>query len=303
MKKMLFVYNPHAGKARIRGQVTDILNQFIAAEYRVEIYVTQCVGDATEAVKRFGPEFDRVVCSGGDGTLNEVISGLMQIPEEERPVLGYIPAGTTNDFSTSLRLPGNMAEAAAVAAQKEPISVDVGSVNDGYFTYTFGFGAFTDVSYETPQEMKRVLGHPAYLLEGLRSLSELKPTHLTVTWEGEKIEDDFLLGLVTNSESVAGMTGVWGDDVLLDDGMFEMTLIRMPKNLLEWANLPTAFLTKLTFSDLLVRAKTTEVRFHAEQDVKWVKDGEFGGLFRDAQVKVVPRAISIVGNIPEEESA
>ena len=303
MKKMLFVYNPNAGKSRIRGQVTDILNEFIAAGYRVEVYVTQSAGDATEAVKRFGPEFGRVVCSGGDGTLNEVISGIMQIPEVVRPVLGYIPAGTTNDFSISLGLPGNLPEAAAVAAKGDGIPVDIGSVNDGYFTYTFGFGAFTDVSYETPQEMKRVLGYPAYLLEGIRSLSELKPTHMTVAWDGEEIEENFLLGLVTNSERVAGMKGVWGDEVRLDDGLFEMTLIKMPKNLLEWTNMPTAFLTRLTNSDLLVQAKTTEIRFRADREVKWVKDGEFGGIFQDARVKVMPRAISIVGNTPQAESA
>lgn len=295
-KKLLFVYNPHAGKSKIRGKVSDILSCFIRAGYTVEVYVTQAAAEATEVVKKRAPKFQRVICSGGDGTLNEVISGLMELPPEKRPVLGYIPAGTTNDFAHSLKLPTDMVKAAMVAVKGEPFPIDIGYANDSYFTYVCGFGAFTEVSYETPQEMKKVLGHQAYILEGAKSLMTLKPHHMTVTWEDQTIEGDFLFGSVSNSFSVAGMKGLWGKDIQLDDGKFEVTLVKQPQNVLEWPELMAALITKGGKSPSLLQFKAKKVHFSGPEDIRWVKDGEFAGSWQEATIENLHLPLTIVKN-------
>ena len=165
-KKMLFLFNPHAGKSQIKNKLMDIINLFIQAGFKIQVYATQGNKDAVRAAAAYGRYVDCVVCSGGDGTLNETVCGLMRL--KKRPVIGYIPTGTTNDFAYTHKLSKNMLTAAKTVVEGEAEEVDVGRFNERYFTYVAGFGAFTDVSYRTPQEMKAVLGHPAYLLEGVK---------------------------------------------------------------------------------------------------------------------------------------
>ncbi|WP_434310954.1 diacylglycerol/lipid kinase family protein [Hominifimenecus sp. rT4P-3] len=295
-KKLLFVYNPHAGKSKIRGKVSDILSCFIRAGYVVEVYVTQAAMEATEVVKKRGGRFQRIVCSGGDGTLNEVISGLMQLPPEKRPILGYIPAGTTNDFARSLKLPTDMVKAAQVAVKGEEFPIDIGCANQSYFTYVYGFGAFTEVSYETPQEMKKVLGHQAYILEGAKSLMTLKPHHMKITWEDQTIEDEFLFGSVSNSYSVAGMKGLWGKEIRLNDGAFEVTLVRQPQNVLEWPELMAALITKGGKSPSIIQFKAKQIHFSSPEEVRWVKDGEFAGSWQEVDIENLHLPLTIVKN-------
>lgn len=294
MKKLLFIYNPFAGKSKIRGKVSDILSRFIRAGYRVEVYVTQAAGEATQMASKRGGSFPLLVCSGGDGTLNEVISGLMRLAPEKRPALGYIPAGTTNDFARTLRLPGDLVKAAKVAVTGKPFPVDIGQANGAYFNYVFGFGAFTAVSYETPQELKKVLGHQAYLLEGARSLMNLKRYPMRMAWEDGEIEGNFLFGGVSNSLSVAGIKGLWGEDIQLNDGKFEVTLIREPETLREWTELMAAILAKDGRSSSIIHFKTSWIQFHGEEEIRWVKDGEFAGSWQDVELHVVHTPLSIV---------
>ena len=295
MKKLLFIYNPYSGKSQIRGHLTDILNQFIAAGYTVMIHPTQGPADATRVVQLRGALVDRIVCSGGDGTLNEVISGIMAIPREQRPSLGYIPAGTTNDFARSMKIPFQMEDAAKIAVTGEPFLIDVGRVNDSYFSYVFGFGAFTDISYATPQERKKALGHPAYVLEAIRNLSELKSYRVKVSWADQVVEDKFLLGMVSNSYSVAGMKGLWGEDIRLDEGEFEVTLIKEPLNIKAWAEMPTALISnKNGINENVLRFKASRIRFEAQEDINWVKDGEFGGTLKQAVIQNLQQAITII---------
>lgn len=295
-KRLLFVYNPYAGKSKIRGKVSDILSCFIRAGYTVEVHVTQAAAEATEVVKKRASRFQRVVCSGGDGTLNEVINGLMELPLEKRPVLGYIPAGTTNDFAHSLNLPTDMVKAAMVAVKGEPFPIDIGCMNHSYFTYVCGFGAFTEVSYETPQEMKKVLGHPAYILEGAKSLMSLKPCRMRVSWEDQIVEDDFLFGSVSNSFSVAGMKGLWGKDIRLDDGEFEVTLVRQPQNVREWPELMAALITKGGNTSSLLQFKAKRVHFEGPDEIRWVKDGEFAGSWQEVTIENLHLPLTIVKN-------
>lgn len=297
MKKLLFIYNPYAGQSKIRGKLSDVLSRFIRAGYRVEVYVTQASGEATQVAAKRGGSFPLLVCSGGDGTLNEIVSGLMCLAPEKRPALGYIPAGTTNDFAHSLDLPGDLVKAAKVAVTGTPFPVDIGTANGIYFSYVFGFGAFTAVSYETPQEMKKVLGHQAYLLEGARSLMNRKRYPMRVQWDEGEISGNFLFGCVSNSLSVAGIKGLWGQDILLDDGKMEVTLIREPETVLEWTELMAALLAKDDRSPFLLHFKASQIQFFGKEEIRWVKDGEFAGSWQDVKVEVLHRPLSVVKNM------
>ena len=218
-KQMLFIYNPKAGKAQIRSNLLDIIDVFVKAGYEVTAYPTQSAGDAARAVRERRAGYDMVVCSGGDGTLDEVVAGMMQ--STERLPIGYVPAGSTNDFANSLKIPKNMKDAADVVVNGRDFACDVGGFNDTHFIYVAAFGLFTDVSYETKQDLKNVL-------EGVKRLSAIRSYPLRITYDGKVIEDEFLYGMITNSYSVGGFKGITGKNVCLDDGLFEVTLVKKP---------------------------------------------------------------------------
>ena len=243
-KQMLFVYNPKAGKAQIRSNLLDIIDTFVKAGYEVTAYPTQAPGDAVKAVQERRAGYDMVVCSGGDGTLDEVVTGMMK--SEERLPIGYVPAGSTNDFANSLKIPKSMLQAADVVVNGRTFACDVGKFNYNIFIYVAAFGIFTDVSYGTPQDTKNVLGHAAYLIEGVRRLPSVRSYPLKITCNGEVIEGEFLYGMVTNSHSVGGFRGITGQNVALDDGLFEVTLIRKPTNPLDINNIIRALVDKLS---------------------------------------------------------
>lgn len=291
MKKLLFVFNPHSGKGQIRQHLMTIVDTFVKGGYEVTVHPTQAQRDAYEKISSRCEDFDAVVCSGGDGTLNETIKALMT--SGKRIPLGYIPSGTMNDFASSLGIPKDMPEAAARIVDGQTVTVDAGSFNDEYFTYIAAFGAFTDVSYETPQQMKNMFGSLAYIMEGMKRLNTAKSYHVTVTHDDETIEDDFIFGMVSNSTSVGGFKGLSGSEVLLDDGVFEVTLIRTPKSLAEFQLTINSFLKRELDSKYFVSFKAKQVEFHSDGDLPWTLDGEFGGNCRNVTVKNNYRAVDI----------
>ena len=228
MKKMLFLFNPCSGKEQIKGHLLRILDIFSKAGYDIRVHVTQCSKDAQKTVEHQGKNVDVIVCSGGDGTLNETISGMVKL--KKTPLLGYIPAGSTNDFASSLKIPKNMEKAAQSIVTGVPVLVDAGQfcVNRS-FIYIAAFGAFTEISYQTPQDKKNLLGHQAYMLESVKSLASIKSYHMRVEWDDNVLEEDFVFGMVTNTRSVGGFKGLVNQSVSLNDGVFEVLLIRMPK--------------------------------------------------------------------------
>lgn len=274
-KKLLFIFNPHSGKAEIKNKLLAIVDIMVKAGYEVTIHPTQKREDALELVKMRAKRYDLVVCCGGDGTLDETVSGLML--SEKKVPLGYIPAGSTNDFANSLKIPKDMLKSADIAVNGIPFSCDVGKFNEDSFIYIAAFGMFTDVSYMTSQGLKNVLGHAAYILEGVKRLHDITSYRIRVEYEDVIIEDDFIFGMITNSTSVGGFKNMTGKNVLLDDGVFEVTLIRMPKNPIE-LNEILASLTKLIDdTDLIYSFKTDCVKFYAEENIRWTLDGEYGG--------------------------
>ena len=290
--KLLFVFNPRSGKGLIREHLVDIVDVMVKAGYEVTIYTTQAQGDAIKKIKEEAKNYDRVVCSGGDGTLDEVVTGMQQ--SEVNVPIGYIPAGSTNDFANSLGIPKDMVEAARVAVGDKPFPCDVGYFNGDTFVYVAAFGLFTEVSYQTPQHWKNILGHAAYILEGAKRLHDIPSYIMKVEHDGEVFTDKFIFGMVTNSISVGGFRGMTGEDVKLDDGVFEVTLIKSPQTPLE-LNEILASLTKLIDdTDLIYSFKTSELRITTEEKVAWTLDGEFGGEHEELVIKNLKQKIQIM---------
>lgn len=294
MKKMLFIYNPHAGQGKVAGKLGAILDSFAQNGYVTTVYPTQGQADATKAVRELGKHFRRIVCCGGDGTLHEVVTGLMEM--EEPPVLGYIPAGTTNDFSRNLDLPRDMAQAAEVAVSGPVIDCDMGRFNGMPYVYVAAFGAFTQVSYDTPQKFKNIFGHLAYVLEGMASLGSIRSYAMDVSWDnGKTISGEFIFGMVSNTRSVGGFQGWPKEQVKLDDGEFEVILVRQPKNALETQTILTSILTQNVAEDgPVVAFHARKVTFSAREAVAWTLDGEFGGEHRDVEIENVEKALRLV---------
>lgn len=274
-KNMLFVYNPRAGKAKIRSNLLDIIDTFVKAGYEVTAYPTQASGDAVGVVRDRREGYDIVVCSGGDGTLDEVVTGMMQ--SREKLPIGYVPAGSTNDFANSLGIPRSMVKAADVVVEGRNFGCDIGAFNDDYFIYVAAFGIFTDVSYETKQDVKNVLGHAAYLLEGVKRLSSIKSYQMKIQYDDVCLENEYIYGMITNSNSVGGFKGITGKNVELNDGLFEVTLIKKPTNPLEINNIVAALVDKKIQSDAIHCFKTSKLTIECGQAVAWTLDGEFGG--------------------------
>lgn len=274
-KKLLFIYNQYAGKAKLKNHLANILDIFTKAGYEVTVHPTQAAGGAREMVNKRAEEFDLLVCSGGDGTFDEVVSGIVdlgiQIP------LGYIPAGSTNDFATSLKLPKAMPAAAKVAVGGRRYMCDLGHFNDDIFVYIAAFGLFTDVSYETPQEVKNVLGHLAYLLEGMKKLSTIRSYKLRIKADDRIISGEYIYGMITNSTSIGGFKMISGNSVKLNDGRFEVTLVKAPKNPLDLQKIISSLLTAESETDSICCIKASKLIIESEEEIAWTLDGEFGG--------------------------
>ncbi|WP_122643727.1 diacylglycerol/lipid kinase family protein [Luxibacter massiliensis] len=275
MKKMLFIYNLNAGTGLLKPKLSDVLDIFVKGGYEVTVHPTQGCHDALEKTNSFEEEYDLVVCSGGDGTLDEVVTGMLK--RERQVPVGYIPAGTTNDFANSLHISKDMLEAANTAVNGVPFPCDVGVFNDDFFVYIAAFGLFTDVSYETKQSMKNVLGHLAYVLEGTKRIFNVPSYCIRVTHDGETLEEEFVFGMVTNSRSVGGFRGIIGKDVVFDDGEFEVTLIKTPKNAIELNEIIASLVIKQIDSKHMYSFKSGDICFESVEEIPWTLDGEFGG--------------------------
>lgn len=290
-KKMFFIFNPRAGKAQIKNHLMEIVDTFIKGGYEVTIYATQFQGDAVRAVRDRNPGYDIIVCSGGDGTLDEVVTGMIE--SGESLPLGYVPAGSTNDFANSLELPKNMVKAAETAVGGKNFACDIGAFNKDYFVYIAAFGLFTDVSYGTGQEMKNVLGHMAYILEGMKRLPSFRSYYMRFAYDDTVIEGDFIYGMITNSMSVGGFKGITGKGVELNDGEFEVTLIKRPMNPMELNEIIGALLNRDLNTGSLFYFKTSRLQVESEEPVAWTMDGEYGGEHKEIVIENRKQALKI----------
>lgn len=292
MKKLLFIYNPKAGKSGIISALSDVIDIFTREGYEVTVHPTQSSGDGQSRAEHADESFDRIICSGGDGTLDEIVTGVMK--SGRRIPIGYLPAGSTNDFARSVGIPRNIRKAAKVAVGDNVFTCDLGRFNDDYFVYVAAFGLFTDVTYETDQNLKKVFGYAAYLAEAIKRLQTIKPIPLTINYDDKTLQGDFLVGMISNSTSVGGMSVLPGPDVDLQDGLFEVLLIRQPDNILEFNSIPVAMLDRNIHSDCVITIKCSYIHIESDEPIPWTLDGEFGGSVRKAEITNLRNAMDIV---------
>ncbi len=294
MKKLLFVFNPNSGKGQIKNKLLEIIQIFSDAGFEVTVYPTKAPRDGYEYILNNAAGYNCVVCSGGDGTLNETVEAVLSL-SGKKPPIGYIPSGTTNDFAVSLKIPKDMLQAARNITVGRRRKCDIGMLNGKTFNYVAAFGAFTKVSYETPQALKNVLGHPAYLLEGMKSLTDLKPYHIKIHTNDTDIEGSFIYGMVSNTRSVGGFRGVVPGDVNLRDGLFEVALVRELKNPLDFQQVIAAVLSQNYEKCSLIQSfKANEIYFESDEQISWTVDGEYGGTYDSVHIEVIHNAVEFI---------
>lgn len=292
MKKLLFIVNPKAGKTKSNAPLFDAVAAFSRAGYLVRVFLTESGGEARTYAAKWGPQYDVVVCAGGDGTLNETISGLMEL--ERRPLLGYLPNGSTNDFAASLHLSSDPRHAAQAIASGQPHALDIGRHNDRYFAYVASFGAFTRSSYSASQAAKNALGHFAYILEGLGDLDSLRPYNCRIEADGETFEGDFIFGAVCNSTSLGGLVKLDPSRVKMDDGLFELLLLRMPKTALDLQNLITA-MTRMQYEyPGVIFRHVQHVTLTTQAHIPWSLDGEFAPSVERVDIDNLSGAVELL---------
>lgn len=291
-KKLLFIFNPRSGKGQIRNKLLDIIDVFVKGGYEVITHPTQGPGDACDVVETMVEKVDLLVCSGGDGTLDEVVTGRMKA-NSDVPI-GYIPSGSTNDFASSLEIPRDMVKAAQDIIDGKLYSVDVGAFNEDNFIYVAAFGLFTDVSYQTNQNMKNMLGHLAYIMEGAKRIFDVKSYHVHVESHGRVCDDEYIYGMITNSHSVGGFKNLIGSDVEMDDGLFEVTLIKKPKNVIELNEIVVSLLKEEDITDMIDAFKTNYLEITFDEEIPWTLDGEYGGDHKKVVIKNKKQALDIL---------
>lgn len=293
-KKLLLMYNPTSGRAKIGKQLDDILELFFDAGYEVTVYPIRPDYGAEEILRDRGEDFDRIVCCGGDGTLQHTIAGLEQL--SRKPVLGYLPSGSTNDFAANLGLGKALMADCRTIVNGVPFSYDIGLFADHYyFNYVAAIGAFTEVSYSTPQEMKNSLGYLAYVIEGIKHLPFNTSYHAHIQLEdGCTVEGNYLYASVSNSLSMGGMDLTQKADVKLNDGLFEVLLVKAPANLLEFQATLGKLMMQDFSSDAVKLFHASQLRFTFDEDVPWTLDGEFGGRHRVCNIQVLAQEITIM---------
>ena len=295
-KKLMLIINPAAGRSGYKYNLPDALQQLDSGGYRTTLFFTEGRGDATAFARQNAEDYDAAFCIGGDGTLSEMLSGLMQLDPEKRPDVGYIPMGTANDVATTLDLPKND----SLAAVKKLLSgtphlYDVGGFGEkDYFTYIAAFGAFTEVSYATPQSQKRALGHLAYVLQGMALLPNIESFRTRVEYDDGIIEADLVYGSMSNSTSVAGIVRLSEDMVRLGDGSSELVLVKTPENILDLSETAESVLSRRFDSDKLIILHTKRAKFTFEKPVAWTRDGEAGGEHREIELCNYKAAVRMI---------
>lgn len=294
-KSMLFIYNPWAGRRDIISQLHSIIDYFNSQNFIVTVRPTQSDNDAYKVVKEYATYFDYLVCSGGDGTLNETVHGLMEIDKDQRPFLGYLPSGSTNDFATSLGLSTDPVEGARIIARGTYTPIDVGRINQRYFAYIAAFGLFTDVSYDTSQSLKNIFGHTAYILEGMKRLTNIKSFDCNILVDGEELQDDYILGMVTNSASVGGFK-LTTENMEASQGKFSLILLRQMPRLFDYSGVVASLIGGATPGEQFIIRQADRVEVTSSKPIAWTVDGEYGGSYCYSDIEIIKDAVNIFTN-------
>ncbi len=292
-KKVLIIMNPRSGTMRANRYLTEIAELFVRNGYMPTVLITTKQGDGTVYAKKYAPEYDLVVAIGGDGTFNEVASGVLE--SGVRTPVGYIPAGSTNDFASSLGMGKDVILNAKNIVNGEARAIDIGCFNGRFFSYVASFGAFTKASYSTPQSIKNTLGHLAYILEGAREVTQLRPIHMEIEADGQLYEGDYLLGAFTNATTIGGILNIRKEYVDMSDGMFEMLLVKTPKDPIELADLIHHLsLQDYYDSNMFIFVNAKRFKIKSPTRVDWSLDGEQQDGAEEIVIENIHGAIDMV---------
>lgn len=295
-KKLFFVVNPHSGTMKAGSKLLKMIEILSNGGYSVTVYPTKCRGDGTDVVKYIPDDTDVIVVCGGDGTLNEVITGMMNTGKMFK--IGYIPAGTQNEWSSGLKIPRKLVDASKVITEGQLVNLDIGSFNDKYFTYTASFGALTEASYNTPQEVKNVLGQAAYVFEGIKLLGSIKPVHISIEYDDGQIEGDYIFGAITNSLSVGGVIKLKDSIVNLSDGLFEVVLIKDIKNVIDLQAVVSNIIAQKFEDPRIELLHTSHLVIKSCDDIFWTLDGEMANGGKVAEISNLHNAVQFY--VPNE---
>lgn len=290
-KRLVFISNPKAGIKKKEGFLVDIINEFEDHNYITEIHYTRAQGDGTKLVLKYGRKADLIVCMGGDGTLNEVIEGVVQ--GGIATPIGYIPAGSTNDFASSLNLSTQPEIAAMDIMTRTSKPIDIGRFNNRYFVYTASCGIFTRTSYETPQNFKNIFGHFAYVLEGIKDLGNVKQLKLNIKCDGREINGNYIFAAICNSTSIGGIMTIDKEKVDFADGLFELLLIRFPKDLIELGSIITK-LQNQVYDDSIQLIPVSKLQISNCANIDWSLDGEKEEGKEIVDFEVFHRAVNLI---------
>ncbi len=296
-KKLLFIMNPKSGLMQAPKYMSEIIERFSGAGYLTQVLMTTGRGDARDFAAEYGGEADTVVVSGGDGTLNEVIDGLLT--EGHKTPIGYIPAGSTNDFANSIGLPKSIPGCVDRIVNGTPHPIDIGCFNGRYFSYVASFGAFTSTTYSVPQNIKNILGHSAYVMAGIKELANIKSIHAKITLEKgtpdeEVHEGDYVLGGVCNSKSIGGIVNLQKLDVDMNDGLMEVLMIKMPRDLIELSDITASILSGTFKAHEIEKYSAHNVTFEIDEGTHWTLDGEYEKGEKICEINTIESAISLI---------
>lgn len=300
-EKTLLIINPKSGKLKRKKVFESVCATVGEKASNLDIVYTEYKGHATEIAKNAG-QYKKVICMGGDGTLNEVCNGLLSVAKEVRPPIGYIPAGSTNDFARGIGLPKSIKKASKLTVSDEHSPIDIGSFKDSqsntrFFTYVASFGLFTKISYSTNQDIKNKFGHFAYIFEGIRSISELqkiKPFKLRIETDDTVLEQEYIFGAITNSTSLGGLVKLDKKNVHVNDGLFELLLIRKPKSFLALADTVRQIISKKYCFERIIFSHTSKLKLTSDCPLDWTLDGEFAGSTETAEINVLPSELNFI---------
>ncbi|NCB04387.1 MAG: diacylglycerol kinase family lipid kinase [Clostridia bacterium] len=291
-KPLLFLINPNAGRTDIRVSLLAVCDTLSRGGYDVIVRPTTRAGEIPDILQEWHGKVDTVVACGGDGTLNETVDAMMHL--SPRPVLGYIPGGTVNDFASSLGIPKNPLAAAETIVNGTPFGCDIGRFGNRYFSYIAAFGAFTEVAYQTPQKPKSVLGRTAYILEGIKRLPTLRSYHLRIETPSACVEDDYIFGMISNSTSVGGFKLNGKHHVSMHDGLLELVLVKNPDNILALNDIINSIVTQNFNSEYVHFLRTSRVSVTSSDVVAWTLDGEFGGAPQSISIEACREALRVI---------
>lgn len=292
--KALLIVNPNSGKKKPKNTLSDVINEFNKNNFNLCVYVSKNKQDTINTVMQTSDNYDIIICYGGDGTFNNVVTGITF--NDNRPLLGYIPAGTTNDIALSLGLSKNNVQAAKDIILGAPFYYDLGVFNDKKFLYIAAFGFLTGVSYTTPQSLKNIFGRPAYFLESIKQLTNIKSYHVKIKYDEKSLEGDFIFGSISNSTSIAGAIKLKETKVKFDDGLFEVLLIKKPKSILEFINIITNLSKQNLDDENIIFFQTSNLKISSDTDLHWCLDGEDGGYFKNADILNMQKDIKLIIN-------